>query len=345
MIDWLTLSLDPLFLPESQRQALYGDSSHIIKLIPKQYESFKNGFLAVPEWDSCERRTLRSDDYQITISLGANFTISGSPARVDQTHNIFGSSDIVDCALKMISFTSVMLDVDLPIDPRLWACTRIDFNNTLWLSEPSYVRQALQHIIVLTPRQIKNVNGTTVAFGSRRSNLYLKFYDKSLHLTKQLKQEKSRLSIEHQQLSTSLLRVEITLNAKQIKSMSDWFTLNKSDFQNLLDSRVNPLIGSIMINNQNKDIFQILFEYTKSDTKANNLFTQYNHIRTIGLENFKSSVPQSKYYRVKKALFDAGLSYSDLTVENTVTTIKREPLNLGNVVTSFDDIKLLRSVN
>ncbi|HVC29069.1 MAG TPA: phage/plasmid replication protein, partial [Gammaproteobacteria bacterium] len=101
MIDWLTLWTDATNLPAESLIALRAAQDRITRVSP-------DGEI---KWETTAYDSVRSDSHQITIRLGSRFCIQGSPARVMNKNNVFGSGDIRECAWDMIYFVSFNRDI------------------------------------------------------------------------------------------------------------------------------------------------------------------------------------------------------------------------------------------
>ena len=134
MIDWLSLRL-PLgcwagnFIEELQAQ------------LPVETRCSADGEI---EWRKFPPQRLRSDTHALTCALtGSYLYLSGSPARIGDPNNVFGTFVIQGAALAMIRFFASKYTVHLP-DIEYWDYTRIDITQNLYLGSPTRVLEALE---------------------------------------------------------------------------------------------------------------------------------------------------------------------------------------------------------
>ena len=137
LIDFLTLSTDASVLDPRTVKKITGKQDKIMRISP-------DGEI---KWAIPCRRNVRSDSHQITVRIGSDLDIQGSPARTKGTRdNIFGEANPVNAFLDMVRFLSDTLEVPVPYDPTRWKIRRMDATGNFDLESLANVRQALNYL-------------------------------------------------------------------------------------------------------------------------------------------------------------------------------------------------------
>ncbi|MEH6628290.1 MAG: phage/plasmid replication protein, II/X family [Motiliproteus sp.] len=346
LIDWLSLRLDMQHLTRATVDKLRSGRGKIMKISP-------NGDV---EWETFARENIRSDSHQITINVGSHFEIQGSPARLGQSHNVFGSLDIKDCARAMIDFAAQSLGLNLAPSlflPRrlpLWRCTRIDVTRNYAMPSIDEVLQALQYLKhVGSARQKASSHDTTVSWGQGSGLHSGKAYAKGPQALKQQKKGTSFYTDSELELAQRLLRLEYMMRGTQIDRIFDqsgmrWYDYSPEYLLSLHDHYFSPFISDIEVTDMG-DILELLIEVSKNDEnvtegRARAAYDCYTRIRMMGPVMAKASYRSSNtWFKHKTTLRKAGLSEADLQATNVIPLKKRQ-IVLSEAIGSWDDIRL-----
>lgn len=336
MIDWLSLSVSPELLRPEVLEYLKSQQSHIICVAP-------DGEIT---WDRPGRVVVRSDSHQITMELGAVLRIYGSPARVGlkSSDNVFGSSDPVECATRMINFLSSVHSVQLPA-VRAWKCSRIDVTHNYFLGDIASVKTALSHL--------RNAEGGRFQVRTCAESVYWsvkstyrsgKAYSKGEHMLHLAKRGKSFLDAEKLKLTEGLLRLELSLKrhffSKQLGK--PWFRLTEDELNEQHEKYFGSLIGDVevkAVGSIEKRCLKAAQDLGLSPGYGKSAFMSWSVIRNEGIAYFKDRSSKSTYYRHKRILQQAGLGWADLCA-GKVVPIRRHKLVLGQPVSSWAELRL-----
>lgn len=334
MIDWLTLRLDLVHLDEQEREKLLRGRARIIKI---------NGDGEI-EWETVARESIRSDSHQITIQVGADLTLCGSPARLGQPNNVFGDGDPRRCARRMIDYVSQTLSVTLPVDLTLWRCGRMDITHNYDMGGAAQVRQALGYLRHAEGGryQVRTVSETV--YWSQRSLLRsAKAYHKGPHLQNQVNKGQADASDWQIAAANRLLRLELSLRSQYWRERTEkpWYDYTERDCDIAHDDYFTQVIG------ENLEVTEMAEEKLKetlmnmtTEGQAMAAFRTWALIKTMGVRETQSSMPNRTWHRHKKLLFSAGLTWADMQVQNIVP-LRRTPLIIGQPVRGWDDLKKL----
>jgi len=136
MLDWLTMNCLIESFPDPEPVIAYRRSlPQILKINPRNGDVEAALFdedgevicAGSVEWSSPSQESIRSDTHQVTVKVGGDrIQVFGSPARsMGLPHNLFGSSDIVECALAHIAVAQAHLPFELP-GLEAWFPSRMD---------------------------------------------------------------------------------------------------------------------------------------------------------------------------------------------------------------------------
>lgn len=336
MIDWLTLNLDAADMSAHMQDELRKRQSRIMKVTA-------DGDV---EWSTPARESIRSDSHQLTVTFGSRLQLSGSPARVDGENNVFGSSNIQVCALKMIHWASKHLGFVLPDNLDLWHCSRIDFNQNFYLGDAATVRQALNHLRHAEGGRYQvRCLSETVYWGSPQSRISGKIYHKGAHLNYQINKQQALAAPEHVQLAQGLIRLEVKIGNRFLNdSTVRWIDFTPEYLREIFYKYFGPLIGEAEVVDMEKNILELLEKTAPTKNQAKQAYAHWLQIKQIGYENWKNLTSRPTYYRYKKILLAAGLSYSDFQAQNIVP-IRRKPILLDQPVTSWEELRKVANQN
>ena len=342
MIDWLTLMLDASFLSADARAFVLENADRVQRISPKTGEI---------RWETVVRESIRSDSHHVTVQFGSTLTIQGSPARINNCNNVFGSLDIQRCALDMIEFVARHWSIIIPRNLKLWRCTKIDVTQNYDLGSLDQVKQAIDSFKPLkVGRQRTSTEDTTVLWG-KGSVLHMgKIYAKGPHARKMVNEKNAVFTNEELLKADRLLRVEYSMRRlliRRIKEQSGWewhqftpdflLSYHRDYFSKFIsDIEVVDMdnVLDLLLANVGKEPGQI-----KSEGQARAAYHCYTACRTIGFHQAKQSFRGGSWYRHLKNLSTVGIGPADLQPLNVVP-LRRRQVVLDQPVSSWDDIKL-----
>lgn len=342
MIDWMTLRLDAIFLPMNIQQILKQNTSRLLKID-------KDGNL---EWESACRESISSDSHQIVVKFGTHLEIQGSPARVLQGHNVFGSFDIFQCFQSMVEFVQRYFSIRFPVVIDQWNCTRIDFTRNYDMGSLDVVLQAIDSMkSVKVGRQKMRSYDSGVMWGAG-SNLHSgKVYAKGPDLQRNVLKRRAFCTDEQLKKSQQLLRLEYSMRRHFLARLKDagcpWYSLTPEQLVFFHDSYFSKFISEIEVIDMDNLLQKLLDSVgdapdkipTKNQARA--AYDCYMRCKTMG-KKIAQSTYQSRatWYRHLKNLSLAGVGEVDLQIDNVVP-LKRRQITLSNPVSCWDDIKLV----
>ncbi len=330
LCDWLSLAFD----------VTTDDHRNIVAILGKDRDQ---GFVIGPdgvvksEWYS--RKTKRSDSHQLTVGLSRNrITIDGSPARLGQENNVFGSMDIHECARRMVRHVGVSAGVILPAY-RQWRFTRIDATQNYDCGSIKGVRSALESLSKVAGGHLKASTFSDTVYWNKASDLWsAKAYAKGPHLLYQIRRHKAGASDDEIVLSTSLLRLEVSYKSQLIKRLHwNWDTLTKEVLMSAFQDQLNLLIppNSCEVSGE-QQLLESLVD-TFGQKKARALFGTWGMLKVVGLAATQDSMPRATWFRHKAAFAQVGLSLGDIA---TGTILPFRPKSIiARPVDSWEDLR------
>lgn len=341
MIDWLTLILDASFLSEDARSFVLENADRVQRI------SAKTGEI---RWETVVRESIRSDSHQVTVQFGSTLTIQGSPARIKNCNNVFGSLDIQQCALDMIEFVARHWSIIIPRNLKLWRCSKIDVTQNYDLGSLDQVKQAIDSFKPLkVGRQRTSTEDTTVMWG-KGSGLHMgKIYAKGPH-SRKMANEKNAVFTEEELLKADrLLRVEYSIRRQLIRriyeqSQKHWYEFTPEFLLFMHRTYFDKFISTVEVVDMDNVLDLLLANVGNGDGQiptegqARAAYHCYMTCRNVGFHNAKKS-SSSSWYRHLKNLSTVGIGPSDLQPLNVVP-LRRRQVVLDQPVSSWDDIKL-----
>jgi hypothetical protein len=330
MIDWLTLRLALSCFDTSVQEELRAKFARICRIEP-------TGEIA---WEIPARERLRSDTHSLTVRVGGDIEISGSPARLGQSNNVFGSGDILECFSRMVSWASECMLLDLPLEPLLWRCTRVDVTQNYDLGDAASVRQALNYLRHAEGGRYQVKTSSESVYWSSSSRLRAgKAYHKGPHMRYQVAKEQAMLLPWQLNACDRLLRLELKLGGQFWRERTDkkWYSWTEMDFDRVHAEYFEQFVGNVEIMEAD-NILERLKEIAPTRGQALAAYRTWVLIRELGIESTRSMIPRPTWYRHKKLLKDAGLSWADFQARNVVP-FRRKIIVLGEPVRSWDQLK------
>ena len=326
MIDWLTLRMEMGHLDPLVRQRLQARNAYI-------YRVESTGELS---WEVPARESIRSDSHQLTVQIGGQggyLSLMGSPARIGQTHNVFGSGDIQDCARRMIAWASEALCEPLPTEFFVWRVTRVDVTHNYDLGSLDAVLSALGNLRQSEGGRYQVRTSAESVYWSPSSRLRSgKAYAKGPHLDYMMRKGHGFVDDDQFAKSQNLLRLEFSLRAQfwRERSFKKWWLYTEQELDALHHEFFQPLIGKEVIT-MNNDLLSQLIEKAPSEGQARSALATWGLIQAQGLRTVENTLSRATWYRHRRILMDAGISLADMHAGKVlpfrVTTVPlREPV-------------------
>lgn len=336
MIDWLTLRVDASRLAPATLKAFRATQDRITRISP-------DGAVV---WDIPAHESVRSDSHQITVRLGSDLSIKGSPARVMGKDNVFGSGNIAVCAQAVLTFVSQNRGVVLP-DYLDWRVTRVDITHNYDLGSLAAVRQALHELEVAEGgRYQKQTHAGTVYWSSRSAVRSGKVYAKGPHMEQQARVGKASFSQNELQLGQNLLRLELSLKNQfwREHAAKNCWQYTEEELDRLHADYFAPLVGTIEVlevDNIPAKCVTAARQLGQSEGQGMGAYRYWVVIQQMGLERARDVTSRASHYRYLRILKQAGFGYADFKARN-VTQLRRKPITLGEPVRSWDELRCRR---
>lgn len=329
VIDWLTLAIGGEHLSAKDRAKVLGTADRILRIDPQ----------GEVVWETSARKSIRSDSHSLTIKMGSDFVLQGSPARLQAPNNVFGSGDPSFCGALMIAWAAEKLGIDLPRNLERWRCRRLDITNNFALGRASEVRQALSYLRQSEGGRYQVRAESESVYWSPRSSLRsAKAYHKGPHLEYQIRKNQATATDDQVKAAHRILRLELSLRGQfwRERITVPWYKLSQNDLNKYFREYFGPIIGSIEVT-ETDNLLARLEEVAPSSGQALAAYKTWGLIKGVGVREAQASMPASTWYRHRKILFDAGLSHADLHAGNIVP-FRRRHLVLEEPVESWEKL-------
>lgn len=333
MIDWLTLKIDGTRLEPETIQRLRSLSGRVIKVDAQ----------GTVEWESAARENIRSDSHQVTICMGGELTICGSPARVMGTSNVFGSGDIRECARAMLAFVRCRVNVSLP-DIQSWRCTRVDVTHNYDLLSAANVRAALLSLRHAEGGRYQLRTAAESVYWSVRSQVRSgKAYAKGPHLEYQMRKGAVDLSADELALAHRLLRLELSLRSQfwREHAAKVWHEYSEHELDRLHEVYFAALVGSVEVTEMScvqQRCVDVAIAQGRTEGQGKAAYAYWCLIQSEGIERSRELTAKTTHYRHIKILRAAGLSWADFQARRVVQ-LRRTPMVLAEPVRSWSDLR------
>lgn len=212
LIDWISMrypvvTSDDVALRDSLRR-----SCNLVTEINEE----TGEVIAVWYKQSKDDESIRSDSHRVTLRVSpSTIYIKGSPARVMNGNNVFGSADLRQCANAMLRKVSETKEVILPHLDR-WILTRVDVTQNYDCG--SNVGTALESLAEAKDGHLKVKNQKETIYWNSGSDFWqAKAYAKGPHVVKEAKAGRQHLTDEQLELAQRLLRFEVQLCSKILR--------------------------------------------------------------------------------------------------------------------------------
>jgi II/X family phage/plasmid replication protein len=345
MLDWLTMNCLIESFPDPAPVIHYRNTRKQIMLIDPM-----TGHI---EWCVPANESVRSDSHQVTVKVcGDRVQVYGSPARsMGLGNNVFGSSDIVACALAHIRLAQQHLPFDLPpLDA--WFPTRMDITHNYDLGGHIEVKAALCWLRQADGGRLKvnNKFAETVYWNEKSPLNSNKAYSKGSHLEYQIKKGQVEITPGELESAKRLLRLENKRGNEWWRRFRqtgrDWKSISEQELNELHRQAFENIIGKESIEVAEMDnilerLKQVINEKTGkpiSEGQALAAYRTWGLIKMVGQEEAKASMPERTWRHHKSLLFAAGLSWADFSAGNVVP-FRRKVIVLGEPVHSWDELR------
>lgn len=375
MIDWMTLRI-PLqdFLGSDQIIEKFGD------FLGMQCTYDSKGEL-IREKVVFDIDKLRSDEvgmfWQVQNNGKQDFLlIAGSPASVELGTNVFGSSNVMNCANVLHKTATKALSIILP-PVHKWQCMRLDFTFNYLLDSNAQVKQALRELRGGhgARQKMTNDHGDTLIIGAKSKMISGVIYDKGTQLKQLIKKlHKQSKPIPYDSwevdIISRLLRFELRLKRQWFEKLNHKYDLahfshsgankkqslkNYHDYhtntqpwtelteQDLIDKHFNyfsPFTGGIGVTDMGT-LIQNLKNLGLSEGRARSAYQTYALIKMMGYEQAKQSLNENTFYKHQSQLIRAGLTHTDLQnpdTENNVVSFRRKKIELTTPVSNWSEL-------
>jgi II/X family phage/plasmid replication protein len=340
MIDWLTLILEGLFLDADTHKKCMNLSDKIMRISPD----------GEVRWTSNCRESIRSDSHQVTISFGSTIRIMGSPARIHHCNNVFGSLDIQQCALDMITYVCEHYDIILPRNLKQWKCSKIDITQNFDMGSKAQCQQVIDHLkMAKYGRQKLSTFETSVEWGKGSALQMLKAYMKGEQCLKLIRDKSAFFTDEEISKAHKLVRLEYSLRRIFILRLREaglnWYDLTPEHLIALHTHAFSKLISDIEVTDMDNILDKLLVNVGKGEHQIPTLgqaqaaYDCYMRCRTIGFKQAQESFTRPTWTRHLKNLSTIGIKAPDLQPSNVVP-FRRRAIVLDQPVSCWADIKL-----
>lgn len=333
MIDWLTLRIDGTRVDPASRATLQGRAGRVIKLSAE----------GEIEWQTVARESIRSDSHQVTVCMGSDLMVCGSPARVTGTSNVFGSGDIRECARGMLGFVERQAGVRLP-PMELWRTTRVDVTHNYDLGSLPNVRQALMALRHAEGGRYQVRTAAESVYWSTGSRYRSgKAYAKGPHLLYMQRRGTVHVTDAEVEIANRLLRLEVSLRSEWWKKVATkpWHEYTEAELDELHESYFGPLIGNcevVEMSNERERCVEAARAMGRTVGQGQAAYAYWCLIRSIGFERARELTSRPTHYRHVQVLRAAGLSWADFQA-GRVVQLRRTPLVLAQPVRSWAELR------
>lgn len=295
-------------------------------------ERIRGGELVSQWWP----REKTSDTHRVTVglSLGA-IEISGSPARVMNSSNVFGSGCPSECCVAMIRAAGKLLDVQLP-PASSWKVTRMDLTQNYDCG--AHVAECLDALRHVSGGHIKvSSKNAGVAWQGKSQLWQAVAYMKGPHLAQQARAGKVQESAERVALAHQLLRLEIRLRSHYIRRARLNVTAMTEDeamviYTHFARKLLPPDIG---ITNEQQLAELIVRTYGPRLGRA--LLGTWGLITAIGPDGARERMSRATWFKHQKHLAALGICKADLHARKVVA-FRPRPI-VARPVDSWDQIQ------
>ena len=330
LIDFLTLSTDASVLDPRTVMKIAGKQDKVIRISPE----------GEIKWEMPCRHNVRSDSHQITVRIGSELDIQGSPARTKGTQdNIFGEANPVKAFLDMVQFLSDTLEVPLPYDPTCWKIRRMDVTGNFDLGSLANVRQALNYLRHVEGGRYQVKTDAETVTWSKYSRLRSgKAYAKGPHMRYLTKKGQADLTPDQLSLVDRLLRLEMCLRGQFWRERAErrWYEWSSEQLYELFEGYFGQFIGKVEIVEVDK-LLDELMKVAPTPGLAKAAYRTWLLIQSHGMEEARDLMTKRTWHRHKRLLQQCGVSWADFH-HRALVPFRRKTIVLSDPVRSWEDL-------
>jgi II/X family phage/plasmid replication protein len=303
------------------------------------------------EWTQNCRQQIASDSHHVTVSFGSRLKIEGSPARVLNSHNVFGSLDIQKCAKDMIKFVADNHSIFIPQNLKMWACSKIDVTQNFDMGSLVQAQQAIDYLKSIKVGRQKTATKDTSCMWGEGSTLHMgKAYLKGPQLRKLVSKNNALVSETNLQKADRLLRLEYSIRRGLIRRIREssglsWYDYSPEFLLCLHQDYFSKFISTIEVVDMDNVLDKLLANvgygegFIPTEGRARAAYDCYMRIRMNGFHIAKDTYGRSAWYTHLHNLSTIGLVAADLQPINVVPLLRRQ-IVLDQPVSCWDEIKL-----
>ena len=303
-------------------------------------------------WEKPRTSRVRSDDPDVNIRFAAKGVhLWGSPAMVMGTNNVFGSSDIRECATSMLLHASRALECMLP-SIEVWQLGGLDITHNYMLEDVRDVKSALSFYGRISNGKLKTTRyPESVYFGMGSRLRTGKIYAKGYQLEKLGKKHDLGLSNWQKAICYNFLRFELCLKsywfARYLKTHPgwEWLDMTEDDLESIYGEFWADIVGpggEVELPATDLDMEGRILDAAASLCLSVGLgtaaFKTWCCIQSVGCDNTRYMTSPATWYRHLNILKHAGLTTADFQ-EGEVLPVRINTIRLGEPVNSWDDVR------
>jgi hypothetical protein len=329
VIDWLTLRLAEPHLPARTLLRLRNSQDVLARF---------TGDGAVT-WRGSPRQDLCHGIYKLHWRLnGHGLEISGSPARVSLTNNVFGDRDPRRSALNMVRFFEEHARVALSPNVVEWKCSKLAVTLNYALQSADDVKRALRGLAVAGGPRNMSTEGDTVYWNRRSKTRSGMAYHKGPELAHTIAKGLAAGCNDQLTFCQRILRLELTLGAQfwRERARQPWHQWSAEELE-AENRRYFATMIAAVTTVAPSDAFERLREVTGSKTMALAVYHTLLEIQADGLDIVRSRMAPSTFHKHKKVLFRSGMTWADLHQQSPRI---RQPLEIGEPIHDWIELSI-----
>lgn len=336
LIDWITARIPLDRLSPEAVEICRGFGDRIQRYCPKTGEI---------RYETSAWESVRSDSHQISVRVGSDLWVQGSPARcIGDGCSVFGAGasaalDLPGSLARMLAHVETVMGVSLPPVPG-WLVSRVDVTGNLELDALSEVREALRVLRDCEGGRyrVSQQAGDSVYWGGKSKHRKGKAYAKGPQLAYLLKKDsytgRTYNAVELQQ-AERLLRLELTLG-REFWARHDWRAITPEQLKEQWRSYFERMVGSAEMQTDN-DVQTRILAVAETEGRGRAAYGCWLMIQAQGWERARRAYAKRTWYRHLKTLRAAGLGDADISA-GRVVPLRRRVME-ARMVTSWDDLK------
>lgn len=338
LIDWVTCRVPLLDLSEPVRDALRVFGDRIVRYCPKSGEV---------RYETSAWESIRSDSHQITIRVGSDLWVQGSPCRVlADGCSVFGTGPAADldlrgCVSAITRFVAVKFGLILP-PASAWTVTRVDVTGNLQLDSLADVRAALAILRNCEGGRyrVSQQAGDTVYWSNKSKLRSGKAYAKGPHLTYLMRLADytgKRYTPDDIAAANRLLRLELALR-REFWSRNNWLDATPEFLKTQWEDYFKRMIGDADMakTDLKTSVIDAALALGKTENMGKAAYACWCVIKSNGWEQARDMHSKTTWYRHLQILRAAGLGDSDIST-GQVVQLRRKVME-AQLVTCWRDL-------